>query len=198
MRSAIDYFEATRARPSLSATLLITTWSRLAFHTTDFGWGVPRQSGPVALPEAEVVRFLSNGKEKRSINVLLGLPASGHGCVRSSWRDVGGGCHSSVVEDKINYSIYESIEINFNSKERLCWGMNGGVCLQASGSPCAYVEWNQKGRNGAVSSLSSLLPSSIFSSSKPFALTFLMASLCPIPRYSSAALATPSLTPKGA
>ncbi|KAG0456345.1 hypothetical protein HPP92_024133 [Vanilla planifolia] len=179
MRSAIDYFEATRARPSLSATLLITTWSRLAFHTTDFGWGAAAV-GPVALPEKEVILFLSNGKEKRSINVLLGLPASGHGCVRSSWRDVGGGW------------------INFNSKERLCWGMNGGVCLQASGSPCAYVEWNQKGRNGAVSSLSSLLPSSIFSSSKPFALTFLMASLCPIPRYSSAALATPSLTPKGA
>ncbi|KAG0455172.1 hypothetical protein HPP92_024464 [Vanilla planifolia] len=76
MRSAIDYFEATRARPSLSATLLITTWSRLAFHTTDFGWGEPRQSGPVALPEKEVILFLSNGKEKRSINVLLGLPAS--------------------------------------------------------------------------------------------------------------------------
>ncbi|KAG0455173.1 hypothetical protein HPP92_024465 [Vanilla planifolia] len=49
----------------------------------------------------------------------------------------------------------------------------------------------------AVSSLSSLLPSSIFSSSKPFALTFSHGvSLCPIPRYSSAALATPSLTPQ--
>ncbi|KAH0450301.1 hypothetical protein IEQ34_020993 [Dendrobium chrysotoxum] len=39
MRSAIDYFEATRERPSLAATLLLTTWSRLAFHVTDFGWG---------------------------------------------------------------------------------------------------------------------------------------------------------------
>ncbi|KAL3818541.1 hypothetical protein ACJIZ3_004446 [Penstemon smallii] len=76
MRSAIDYFEVTRARPSLDATLLITTWSRLSFHTTDFGWGEPVLSGPVALPEKEVILFLSNGKERKSINVLLGLPAS--------------------------------------------------------------------------------------------------------------------------
>ncbi|KAL2242894.1 omega-hydroxypalmitate O-feruloyl transferase isoform X2 [Sesamum indicum] len=75
MRSAIDYFEATRARPSLAATLLITTWSRLSFHTTDFGWGEPVLSGPVALPEKEVILFLSHGKERKSINVLLGLPA---------------------------------------------------------------------------------------------------------------------------
>ncbi|KAL2492207.1 Omega-hydroxypalmitate O-feruloyl transferase [Abeliophyllum distichum] len=75
MRSAIDYFEATRARPSLASTLLITTWSRLSFHTTDFGWGEPILSGPVALPEKEVILFLSHGKERKSINVLLGLPA---------------------------------------------------------------------------------------------------------------------------
>lgn len=76
MRSAIDYFELTRARPSLASTLLITTWSRLSFYTTDFGWGEPILSGPVALPEKEVILFLSNGTEKKNINVLLGLPAS--------------------------------------------------------------------------------------------------------------------------
>ncbi|KAE8123836.1 hypothetical protein FH972_018759 [Carpinus fangiana] len=76
MRSAIDYFEITRARPSLAATLLVTTWSRLSFHTTDFGWGDPLFSGPVALPEKEVILLLSHGKERKSINVLLGLPAS--------------------------------------------------------------------------------------------------------------------------
>ncbi|XP_057459724.1 LOW QUALITY PROTEIN: omega-hydroxypalmitate O-feruloyl transferase-like [Actinidia eriantha] len=75
MRSAIDYFEVTRARPSLAATLLITTWSRLSFHTTNFGWGEPILSGPVALPEKEVILFLSHGRERKSINVLLGLPA---------------------------------------------------------------------------------------------------------------------------
>jgi omega-hydroxypalmitate O-feruloyl transferase len=76
MRSAIDYFEVTRARPSLAATLLVTTWSRLSFHTTDFGWGDPIFSGPVTLPEKEVILFLAHGKERKSINVLLGLPAS--------------------------------------------------------------------------------------------------------------------------
>ncbi|AQK91220.1 hypothetical protein ZEAMMB73_Zm00001d009026 [Zea mays] len=36
MRSAMDYFEATWARPSLACTLLITTWSHLEFHDADF------------------------------------------------------------------------------------------------------------------------------------------------------------------
>lgn len=76
IRSAIDYFETTRARPSLSATLLITTWSRLAFQDADFGWGQPTASGPVTLPEKEVILFLAHGDERRSINVLLGLPSS--------------------------------------------------------------------------------------------------------------------------
>ncbi|KAI9178467.1 hypothetical protein LWI28_026858 [Acer negundo] len=76
MRSAIDYFETTRERPSLAATLLITTWSRLTFHATDFGWGEAFVSGPVGLPEKEVVLFLPNGQDRKGINVLLGLPAS--------------------------------------------------------------------------------------------------------------------------
>ncbi|KAM0982156.1 hypothetical protein ACFX2A_015415 [Malus domestica] len=76
MRSVVDYFEVTRARPSLAATLLITTWSKLSFHTTDFGWGEPVFSGPVGLPEKEVCLFLSHGEDRKSINVLLGLPAS--------------------------------------------------------------------------------------------------------------------------
>lgn len=76
MRSAIDYFEVTRARPSLTATLLITTWTRLSFETTDFGWGEPLYSGPVVVPEKEVILFLSHSHDKNSINVLLGLPAS--------------------------------------------------------------------------------------------------------------------------
>ncbi|KAK7411012.1 hypothetical protein VNO78_02340 [Psophocarpus tetragonolobus] len=76
MRSAIDYFEVTRGRPSLTATLVITAWTKLSFHTTDFGWGEPLCSGPVTLPEKEVMLFLSHGQERKSINVLLGLPKS--------------------------------------------------------------------------------------------------------------------------
>ncbi|XP_071731789.1 omega-hydroxypalmitate O-feruloyl transferase-like [Rutidosis leptorrhynchoides] len=76
MRSTIDYFEVTRARPSLSSTLVITTWSKLSFHANDFGWGEPKMSGPVALPEKEVILFLSHGEGRKSVNVLLGLPIS--------------------------------------------------------------------------------------------------------------------------
>ncbi|ERN17761.1 hypothetical protein AMTRI_Chr10g227080 [Amborella trichopoda] len=76
MRSAIDFFEVTRARPSLTATLLITAWNRLDFQSTNFGWGDPFQSGPVTLPADEVVLFLSDKKQEKGINVLLGLPAT--------------------------------------------------------------------------------------------------------------------------
>ncbi|KAK1309687.1 Omega-hydroxypalmitate O-feruloyl transferase [Acorus calamus] len=73
---AVGLVQVTRARPSLAGTLLLTTWSRLSLDTTDFGWGEPTRSGPVALPEKEVVLFLSRGKEKKGIDVLLGLPES--------------------------------------------------------------------------------------------------------------------------
>ncbi|XVF08656.1 hypothetical protein REPUB_Repub07fG0021400 [Reevesia pubescens] len=76
MRSAIDYFEVTRARPSLAGTVLLTTWSKLSFYTIDFGWGETISSGPVALPEKPVIHFLPHQEDKKSINLLLGLPAS--------------------------------------------------------------------------------------------------------------------------
>lgn len=76
MRSAIDYFEKTRARPSLTSTLLITSWSRLSFNSMDFGSGQAIYSGPVGLPEREVVLFLPHGPNPKSISVHLGLPRS--------------------------------------------------------------------------------------------------------------------------
>ncbi|OVA05871.1 Transferase [Macleaya cordata] len=76
LRSAIDYVERMTDRPSLTATLLISTWSRLSFHTTDFGWGEPISSGPVTPPLKEVALFLSHGNERKTINVFLSLPAS--------------------------------------------------------------------------------------------------------------------------
>ncbi|CAL5393638.1 hypothetical protein CsSME_00018719 [Camellia sinensis var. sinensis] len=74
IRSAIDYFEVTRARPSLTATLLVTSWTRLDFDTTDFGWGEAVQSGCVNLPEKEVVLLLCNGRDTKITTLLLGLP----------------------------------------------------------------------------------------------------------------------------
>ncbi|CAH8319691.1 unnamed protein product [Eruca vesicaria subsp. sativa] len=76
MRSAIDYLEVKRTRPSMTATLLITSWSRLSLHKLDFGWGEPVFSGPVGLPGREVILFLPGLDDMKSINVFLGLPAS--------------------------------------------------------------------------------------------------------------------------
>ncbi|KAL0847471.1 hypothetical protein Bca101_020717 [Brassica carinata] len=76
MRSAIDYLEVNRTRPSMTATLLITSWSRLSLHKLDFGWGDPVFSGPVGLPGREVILFLPGLEDMKSINVFLGLPAS--------------------------------------------------------------------------------------------------------------------------
>lgn len=73
IRSAIDYFEATKARPILTATLVISTWTKLPFNATDFGWGEPVQTGCVTLPEREVALFLSSGREKGT-TLFLGLP----------------------------------------------------------------------------------------------------------------------------
>lgn len=76
MRSAVDFFEATRTRPALVATLLVTTWIRLPFHTVNFGWGQPLCMSPATPPDKEVVLFTSCGKDRRSVNVLLGLPSA--------------------------------------------------------------------------------------------------------------------------
>ncbi|KAF5476520.1 hypothetical protein F2P56_003267 [Juglans regia] len=76
MRSEIDYYEETRAKPSRAASLLITDWSRLNVYYLDFGWGEPICLGPGDLPDKEVAFFLSHGKGSRSISVILGLPAS--------------------------------------------------------------------------------------------------------------------------
>ena len=75
MRSALDFFEVTRARPALVATLLITTWLKLPFHTVDFGWGQPLCTSPACLPDREVVLFTSSGKDRRSVNILLAMPS---------------------------------------------------------------------------------------------------------------------------
>ncbi|EFJ29109.1 BAHD family acyltransferase, clade V [Selaginella moellendorffii] len=74
LRSVIDFFEQTRLRPSLESTLVITTWSRLAFHTTDFGWGTPLFTAPASLPEAEVALFLPHGESRKGFELVHGLP----------------------------------------------------------------------------------------------------------------------------
>ncbi|KAF7133576.1 hypothetical protein RHSIM_Rhsim09G0031300 [Rhododendron simsii] len=77
IKSTIDYLEVTRAKPSLGGSLIIASWCRLSFDTTDFGWGRPYLAGRVTFPVImESAIFMAHPKEKRSINVLLGFPAS--------------------------------------------------------------------------------------------------------------------------
>ncbi|KAK1396144.1 FACT [Heracleum sosnowskyi] len=74
IRSAIEYREVDKEKPSLSGTFMITAWTRLAFNKTDFGWGEPTQSGCVTLPEKEVALFLAGSGN--GTTALLGLPVN--------------------------------------------------------------------------------------------------------------------------
>ncbi|MQM14917.1 hypothetical protein Taro_047849 [Colocasia esculenta] len=76
IRSAIDYFEVTRARPSLAGTLVVTTWTRLGFDMVDFGWGEAAQMGSAELPLKEVALLLPNRDEGGGTVLVLGLPVS--------------------------------------------------------------------------------------------------------------------------
>ncbi|KAL6009587.1 hypothetical protein ACLOJK_000015 [Asimina triloba] len=77
IRSGIDYIEVRRPRPTLGpAALLITTWTRLSINTTDFGWGKPTQTGPVTIPETVALFQADRINDRKTINVLMGLPAS--------------------------------------------------------------------------------------------------------------------------
>lgn len=76
MKSAIDYLEVNGGNLSMNATLLISSWTRLSFETTDFGWGQPYLAGRTSLPVKELALFLSHPTDKKSINVLLSFPTS--------------------------------------------------------------------------------------------------------------------------
>ncbi|KAI3957286.1 hypothetical protein MKW92_045095 [Papaver armeniacum] len=74
IRSGIDFFEEQHERKPLTYTIFLNAWSRLAFHSVDFGWGEPIYSGPLHVAK-NVVLFLPHG-QRRDINLFLGLPAS--------------------------------------------------------------------------------------------------------------------------
>ncbi|CAN0924730.1 Omega-hydroxypalmitate O-feruloyl transferase [Linum grandiflorum] len=76
LRSAIDYYELTKAkRPrGFWTTFTATSWSRLDFEATDFGWGGAILTEPVEIPSDDTVVFLAHPTEKRSVNVFVALP----------------------------------------------------------------------------------------------------------------------------
>ncbi|KAK9284285.1 hypothetical protein L1049_023455 [Liquidambar formosana] len=71
--STIDFFEVTRAGPSLDGTLLITSWTGIPFDTVDFGWGEPTQFRGIVWNK-ETVLFIPSKKEKGGITLRLTLP----------------------------------------------------------------------------------------------------------------------------
>ncbi|RZC49565.1 hypothetical protein C5167_017990 [Papaver somniferum] len=75
VRSAIDFLEEHKGMPVMTHSTFVSAWSRLAFHSVDFGWGVPFYSGPLNVPRNSVL-FLPCGKDRKGINVFLSLTAS--------------------------------------------------------------------------------------------------------------------------
>ncbi|CAN1137527.1 Omega-hydroxypalmitate O-feruloyl transferase [Linum perenne] len=77
LRSAIDYYELTKAkRPRGFGTFTATSWSRLDFEATDFGWGGAILTEAAEIPSEDTVVFLAHPTEKRSINVILWKPST--------------------------------------------------------------------------------------------------------------------------
>ncbi|OWM80867.1 fatty alcohol:caffeoyl-CoA acyltransferase-like [Punica granatum] len=75
VRSVVDYLEADRsARPDLSASLVISEWSRLGLEEVDFGSGTAACMGP--LGSDVYCLFLPVAGEAESVRVLLSLPES--------------------------------------------------------------------------------------------------------------------------
>ncbi|KAI6697628.1 hypothetical protein NL676_017747 [Syzygium grande] len=74
-RSRIDYEDVYKPQLSSVGTLVISSWTRLAFGVANFGWGAPAQFGSGGLVE-ELGLFLPEGERKKGIVVVLGLPIS--------------------------------------------------------------------------------------------------------------------------
>ncbi|CAM6036160.1 unnamed protein product [Sphagnum compactum] len=75
IRSAIDYFEVTRARPKWVATLHIASWVGIPLEKVDFGWGQPVCMVPTNMMDDDA--FIAPcGKDMKSFQFFIGLPSS--------------------------------------------------------------------------------------------------------------------------
>lgn len=77
IQSYNDFFEnirITTEAPSLIGTLVITSWTRIAFNTADFGWGEATKFGSVVIPKEVCLFSPAKGKDKGGIILILGLP----------------------------------------------------------------------------------------------------------------------------
>ncbi|XP_030539640.1 omega-hydroxypalmitate O-feruloyl transferase-like [Rhodamnia argentea] len=73
--SRIDYEDVYKPQLTSVGTLVISSWTRLAFGAANFGWGGPAQFGSGSLVE-ELGLFMPEGEGKKGIVVVLGLPTS--------------------------------------------------------------------------------------------------------------------------
>ncbi|XP_068643880.1 alcohol acyltransferase 9-like [Aristolochia californica] len=74
VRSMIDLLEERRARPDLSATLVISQWAKLGLEDVNFGEGKPLHMGPLA---SEIYcLFLPVIGNPEAITVLMSVPES--------------------------------------------------------------------------------------------------------------------------
>ncbi|XP_058091948.1 alcohol acyltransferase 9 [Magnolia sinica] len=74
VRSMIDLLEERRTRPDLSASLVISQWSKMGLEDLDFGEGRPLHMGPLA---SEIYcLFLPVMSDFNAVTVLMSMPES--------------------------------------------------------------------------------------------------------------------------
>ncbi|KAJ7558960.1 hypothetical protein O6H91_04G063300 [Diphasiastrum complanatum] len=83
MRARIDYLEKMRPRPSLKATLIISSLCGIPFHKADYGWGECTHYFRFRQPIHGAVYFLANGNDRKGIRVLTSLPSFAWSQVKS-------------------------------------------------------------------------------------------------------------------
>lgn len=75
VRSRIDYIDVHRPPLTSVGTLVISSWTRLSFSPSDFGWGGPTQFGCGDVAR-ELCVFLPEGEGKKGVVVVMALPVS--------------------------------------------------------------------------------------------------------------------------
>ncbi|KAL3754358.1 hypothetical protein ACJRO7_001569 [Eucalyptus globulus] len=75
VRSRMDFVDTYKPPLSSVGTLVISSWTRLAYGMSDFGWGDPSQFGCGYLAR-ELCVYFPEGEGKKGIAVVLALPLS--------------------------------------------------------------------------------------------------------------------------
>lgn len=82
MRSVVDMLDDRNVRTDMSATLVISQWSKLGLEDLDFGEGKPIHMGPLA--SDIYCLFLPVAGDLSAVRVLVSVPE----CVAAEWVDL--------------------------------------------------------------------------------------------------------------